>query len=287
DVAHWMREYYRHARAIYRAAARALESSEVNASSLFAQLRDWRSRLSNADFSVHRERVLFRSPQRLESEPELAIRLYEFVARHGIRPSEEAAQRVEARHAKFRDHFATPQALWPALQQIFALPHAPLALRGMHETGVLTAMFPELEHIECLVVRDFYHRYTVDEHTLVTLDNLWSLRGTADPPLRGFHELLAEVKDPAPLAFALLFHDSGKGSGEDHVAASARHAESAMARIQVPRQDRDTVLFLINRHISLSAAMQSRDLFDPQTLVDVAHQVATVERLRLLTLLTY
>ncbi|HJZ98469.1 MAG TPA: hypothetical protein VKE70_18290, partial [Candidatus Solibacter sp.] len=34
-------------------------------------------------------------------------------------------------------------------------------------------------------------------------------------------------------------------------------------------------------------AMQSRDLFDPKTLVDVAHQVETVERLRLLTLLTY
>ena len=33
--------------------------------------------------------------------------------------------------------------------------------------------------------------------------------------------------------------------------------------------------------------MQSRDLFDPKTLVDVAHQVETVERLRLLTLLTY
>ena len=50
----------------------------------------------------------------------------------------------------------------------------------MHETGVLTAIFPELEQIECLVIRDFFHRYTVDEHTLVTLQNLWSLRTTTD-----------------------------------------------------------------------------------------------------------
>ncbi len=41
----------------------------------------------------------------------------------------------------------------------------------MHETGVLTACFPELEQIECLVVRDFYHRYTVDEHTLVAIES--------------------------------------------------------------------------------------------------------------------
>ena len=33
----------------------------------------------------------------------------------------------------------------------------------------LARHFPEMAQIENLVVRDFYHRYTVDEHTLVTL----------------------------------------------------------------------------------------------------------------------
>src|SRR5205085_3358945 len=108
----------RHARNVHRAAARALEAGEAEASSLFSQLRDWRSRLGNADFSVHRERIHLRAPQRLEAEPEMALRLYEFVARHGIRPSDESVQRVEARRAKLRDDFTVPQALWPALQAI-------------------------------------------------------------------------------------------------------------------------------------------------------------------------
>ena len=106
DAAHWMREYYRHARAIYRAAIRALEASEGQSSSLFAQFRDWRSRLSNADFSVHRERVHFRTPQHLDVEPELVLRLFEFVARHGIRLSSEAEQRIESRLPRLRDYFA-------------------------------------------------------------------------------------------------------------------------------------------------------------------------------------
>jgi [protein-PII] uridylyltransferase len=281
DAAQWMREYYRHARVIYRAAIRALDSSEAQFSSLFAQFRDWRSRVSNADFIVHRERVHFRAPQRLNVEPELALSLFEFVARHGIRLSLEAEQRIESRMTSLRAHFAEPRPLWPALNRILALPHAPLAVRSMHETGVLAAIFPEMERIECLVVRDFYHRYTVDEHTLVTMQNLGKLPG-------GYAELLAEVKQPSVVMFALLFHDVGKGvPGEGPVDASVRLARDAMARVQMPQTDRETALFLIRRHLELSAVMQSRDLFDPQTIRDVAHQMETVERLKALTLVTY
>jgi [protein-PII] uridylyltransferase len=86
----------------------------------------------------------------------------------------------------------------------------------------------------------------------------------------------------------MLFHDSGKGSpGQGHVDGSVRLAGMAMARIRMPAQDRETVLFLIQRHLDLSLAMQSRDVFDPQTIRDVANQVETVERLKALTLLTY
>ena len=281
DAARWMREYYRHARVIYRAAIRTLDASEAQFSSLFAQFRDWRSRVSNADFTVHRERVHFRAPQRLDLEPELALSLFEFVARHGIRLSLEAEQRIESRIAALRAHFAEPRPVWPALNRILSLPHAPLAVRAMHETGVLAAIFPEMERIECLVIRDFYHRYTVDEHTLVTMQNLLSLPA-------GYVELLAEVKQPSVVMFALLFHDVGKGvPGEGPVDASVRLARDAMARIQMPAPDRETALFLIRKHLELSAVMQSRDVYDPQTIREVAHQMETVERLKALTLVTY
>ena len=288
DAAHWMREYYRHARAVCRSAIRVLEENEAQASSLFSQFRDWRSRLSNSDFSVLRERAHFRAPQRLEVEPELVLRLYEFIARHGIRPAFETDQRIESRLGLLREHFRAARPLWPALSQILSLPHAPLALRSMHESGVLTAIFPEMEHIECLVTRDFYHRYTVDEHTLVTLQNIASLRGAEEPPNGSLANLLSEVKQPAVLLFALLFHDVGKSApGEGHVDASLRLVEPAMARIQMPEQDRETVRFLIGSHLELSSAMQSRDMFDPQTIREVAQQVKTVEWLRLLTLVTW
>jgi [protein-PII] uridylyltransferase len=287
DASAWMRQYFRHARDIYRAAARALESAEAQSSSLFAQFRDWRTRLANADFSVHRERAHFRSPHQLDSDPQLSLRLFEFVARHGIRPSLEAERQIEARIESLRQFFASPGPRWPAVESILSLPEAPMAVRAMHDTGVLTAVFPELRRIDCLVIRDFFHRYTVDEHTLVAMRNLWDLSGQA-AAAPTFGGLLDEEKQPGLLLFALLFHDSGKGSlSEGHVDGSLRLAESAMARIGAPRAVRELVRFLIAYHLDLSAVLQSRDVYDPATIREVARRVETVERLKSLTLITW
>ena len=137
----------------------------------------------------------------LEADPELALRLFQFVARHGIRPSTETEQRLAAvAAATARNGSAAPRPVWPALKEILSLPYAADALRGMHDTGVLRAVFPEMAQIECLVIRDFYHRYTVDEHTLVTLQVLADLRGSArSRPSSATRDLLSEMEDPALL----------------------------------------------------------------------------------------
>lgn len=287
-VASWMRDYFRHAREVYQAAVRELESAEAQHSSLLGQFRDWRTRLSNADFTVARERVHLRVPQALQADPELSLRLFQFVARHGIRLSAETEQRLAAALPKLQDWFSAPRPVWPALKEILALPHGPLAVRSMHETGMLRAVFPETAHMECLVVRDFYHRYTVDEHTLVALQALAGLRQTHETAARRYGDLLAEMEDPALLFCALLFHDAGKASESGgHVEASLSLAAPALDRAQMPPQGREFVLFLISRHLEMSAVMQSRDLQDPATARAMALRVETVERLKALTLITY
>ncbi len=281
DAARQMREYYRHARTLFRAAQQTLDAAEAQGSSLFSQFRDRLGRLDNADFSVHRERVHFRVPLQLESEPDLALRLFEFTARHGIPLSGEAERQMGSALPRLRRQFADASALWPRINRILLLPHAPLALRAMQDSGVLTALFPELEAIDCLVIRDFYHRYTVDEHTVVAIGKLLAAEGN-------FGALLAEVEERGVLLFALLFHDAGKGRANGgHVAASLELAESAMARIQMPAREREMVRFLIGRHLELSAAMQSRDVSEPGVVTELAARMETVERLKALTLLTY
>lgn len=288
DAAAWMREYFQQARCVYRAATRRIEECEAEGSSLFAQFRDWRSRLSNAEFTVSRERVYFKSPAALDQDPAVVLRLFEFTARHGLRPSPDSERRIAERLPQLKEWFLQRRPLWPLLRSILSLPHAALAVRAMHEAGLLGALFPEWARIESLVVRDFYHRYTVDEHTLVSIETLAALPQAPDPIRRRFAGLLEEVHDRSCLLAALLFHDTGKGAGAaSHVAESARLAAAALERIQAPSGVRAQVCRLIERHLDLSAVMNTRDLEEPATARFVAERVGTLEELKQLALITY
>jgi [protein-PII] uridylyltransferase len=279
DPARLMRQYFRGARCIFRACSNLLHRSERHSSTLFARLRDRNARLSNADFSVVRERIHLRVPQHAASDPSLIERLFAFVARHGIPLAPDTQDRLLA-------HLPPMNTQWPAIREILSLPHADLALREMHETGVLQTIFPEFRHLDSLVVRDFYHRYTVDEHTLVTIHTLAALKRSAKSG-SAFTGLLNEAPPLPILYLALLFHDVGKGTGEDHTVASQRMAREMFDRIHLPEDDRAFVLFLISQHLEMSAAMSSRDVHDPAVARDMAKRIGTVERLKHLTLLTY
>ncbi|MEP6539706.1 MAG: hypothetical protein ABJF23_30525, partial [Bryobacteraceae bacterium] len=289
EPAVWMRQYFRHARSIHRTALRHMEMGEaLIEGSLMKQFRDWRSRLSNAEFTVNRDRIFLRTPQQLQSDPQIAIRLFRFAAHHSIKLALDTERRIADHLPHLIQYFGDRRPVWPVLQEMLAEPASPQAVRAMHETGVLNAVFPEWEAIECLVVRDFYHRYTVDEHTLITLEAIENLRQSKDPAKLRFVDLLTELENPAVLSMALIFHDVGKGYGfEGHAAVSAAVAKTALDRIQMPPADQEMCLFLIDQHLALSAVMNARDLNDPETVRDLAARVGTVERLKYLTLLTF
>ena len=269
-----MRDFYRHARQIHRAALRLLDLAEARDQSLLSQFREWRSRLSNSDFTVTRDQVLSRSPQQLRTDVALVLRLFAFTARHGLALAPDTELRLMEFHPD-------PAAwTWAGVQGLFRMPRAATALRQMSEAGVLKRLMPEWEHIECLVVRDFYHRYTVDEHTIVALEML-------EPPHdERLKNLMAETDRADLLRLAILFHDIGKGGG-DHVTASAEVARRVMTRWAAPEDDIQSVVFLVANHLTLSEVMSKRDLDDPATTRELIAKVGTVERLKLLTLLTY
>jgi [protein-PII] uridylyltransferase len=287
-IPEWMREYFRHAWVIFNEARRALGALEKTESTLVGNFRDWRSRLSNSEFTVSRERIFLRSPAQLETDPAVVLRLLEFISRHGIAPAPETERRLEAARTVFAAYCGQPRPLWATLEGILSLPRSALAIRTLQRAGLLAALFPEWTAMVDLVDAEIENRYTVDEHTLMTVERATELGSSSDPTRQRFAQLLSEIENPAVLAFALLFHSAGKGTGDgDPVQLSTALARQAMERIRVPAEEQRDVNFLIEHQLDLAEVMSGRDVDDPATARQLAERVGTIERLKLLTVMTY
>ncbi len=285
--ADWMRCYFRHVRAIHRLSTQLLDEIPPGPSYLYDYYEDWRSRRSNADFWVRRERIFLRNPALLE-QPEALLAPFEFIAKHGFRLSGQAEEQIEQAVARTGDRAGELPDLWERLKKILTPPHAADALRAMRRTGLLNHLIPEFRAIDSLVIRDFYHRYTVDEHTFMTIENVHRLREPQQDWERGFHDILVTLERPELLFLSLLLHDVGKGLPEDdHVIGSLQVVESAAARLKLDSEEAATVRFLVGGHLEMSATMQRRDVFDPATIRIFADKMGTTERLKMLCLLTY
>ncbi len=285
--ADWMRNYFQHVRSICNLTDQMLEEAASARSSLYELYEDWRSRLSTAEFSVMRGRIFIRQPAAL-ADPGTFLSLFEFRARHGVPLSAEAERHArDAQEKMSGEPFAAPQ-LWARFRQILVLPHAAGALRDLHRLGTLVRLFPQFHAIDSLVIRDFYHRYTVDEHSFQAIDNLHRLRKPAGEWERRFSEMFSEIEQPELLFLALLFHDVGKGLPvENHVEGSLGAVSSVFARLALEPADAETVRFLISSHLEMSATLLRRDIFDPETIRAFAEKVGSPERLKLLCLFTY
>ncbi len=286
-VADWMRTYFRHAREVDRLAGEVIDETQPSRLALYSLYQDWRSRVSNIDFSVVRGKVYLRLPAGARDLAYL-LRLFEFVARHGLELSRDAERGVKEAILGISNDIGQYPNFWPEFCRILALPHASLALRSIHRLGWLDLLFPEFRVIDSLVIRDFYHRYVVDEHSLMTIQNLYALRQSEGEWDVKYREILSELGQPQLLVFALLFHDVGKGMAtESHVQGSLAAVEQIFNRLSAKPAEEETVRFLIRNHLEMSKAFLHRDIFDPTTVHRMADLVGSMDRLRMLCLMTY
>jgi [protein-PII] uridylyltransferase len=285
-AADWMRVYFGHARPVQRTVIQLLEEIPEAWSALRRQFQGWKSRPSSPDFSVVDGMIFLQQSSSLR-DPEMLLRLFHFMAHHGLKLSATTEHRIEQELPALAVTPPRGAELWLYLQETLLQPHAAEALRAMHSLRLLTLLLPELKPIDSLVVRDFYHRFTVDEHSILAIESLHRLKESKSEWDKRYSELLGELEDPELLYLALLLHDTGKGvPGSNHVEASLEIAGRCLDRLDVEADERAAVLFLIGNHLEMSAQLR-RDIFNPETVAAFAEKVGTPERLKMLCLLTY
>jgi len=281
-----MRVYFRHARAIHYESLRLLEAVPASRSSLYRHFQNFRSRLSNADFSVVDGLVMLQQPSRVH-DPDVLFRIFSFCAHHGLKPAMATEHRIQQVLPKIQETPPSGPDAWRYLQSVLTEPNAADGLRSMHSLGLLTVLLPELKLIDSLVVRDFYHRFTVDEHSFLAIECLHRARQSKSEWDQRYGRLLEELERPELLYLSLLLHDVGKGiPGTNHVITSLEIAHKCMDRLQPNEEDRDTISFLIGSHLEISAVLR-RDIYDPATIQAFSDKMGTPERLKMLCLLTY
>lgn len=161
------------------------------------------------------------------------------------------------------------------------------ALRRMNEYGVLAAYIPAFANIVGRMQYDLYHVYTVDEHSLRLVRNL---RRLSAPAHREELPLCSAIVERIPklelLYLAGLFHDIGKGRGGDHSLLGARDAWDFCQLHGLSEFDSRLVAWLVEHHLVMSMTAQRRDISDPDVIQAFAEQVADINRLNYLYLLT-
>jgi [protein-PII] uridylyltransferase len=285
DPAYWMRTYYRHARVIYRRAALLMEHLPAPVS-FYHQFRRHRSSIAGTDFLLDQGRIDI-VPGAQFSDTSSILRIFSLMATYGYALSQAAEDRITDALPALAINIPEGPYLWNALREVLLGPHAAHALRTMHALGVLEMLIPEFHGIDALVIRDSYHRYTVDEHTFLTIDNIHGLRQPAHDYEQRLATLLPEIDRLDLFLLALLLHDTGKARRTgDHVPPSIELADALLARLEFDTEEREAVLELIRLHLEMSNALR-RDIFDPENVRGFAEKVGSPMLLKELALLTF
>jgi len=287
DPADWMRIYFRHARAIYGLSTQLLDEALPVAVTVRGRFEAWRTRRSRPETSVVGGRLVLNQPELLRDLNRL-LGLFLSIAQDGVKLGRDAEEQISQALPAAVESGAHVPGLWEQLRQILVAPHAASALRAMHSSGLLVRLFPEFAVIDSLVIRDFYHHYTVDAHSFIAIENIHRLRQAQHDWERPFSAIFSELEQPELLFLSLLFHDVGKGMPcDDHVAGGLEAVEAVFQRLGLEADEADTVRFLIREHLQMSVNLLRRDIFDPETIRAFAEKVGSTERLKLLTLFTY
>ena len=230
------------------------------------------SLLSVAD--EHRNKVL--------DSPALLLRLFDLARARNLTIVPPLIEDIH-RHVDqvASEAYRTPEVSSGFLR-ILAGPGTMATLEAMHRAHLLEKLVPAMGTVRGLMQFNQYHKYTVDEHSLLAVGRVEAL--DQDPGVLG--EVYRGIKRKDILHLAVLMHDLGKGQEEDHSDVGKRLSEEVAVRLGFDEQETRTLSFLVHRHLLMAHTAFRRDPNDERVVLPFAREVGTPEVLRKLLALT-
>ncbi len=284
----FIRAYYQHAAVMARTTGDIVDRLLAPPERTGLLDRLVRQRTIRSGISIVSDRLVI-DERAIEAAPVNLIAVFRDCQRQDVRLSARARDLVRQKAELLTSEVAQSE---PAVQLLFEILRAKEgvyeALAQMNRLGVLGRLIPEFGRLFCMVQHDYYHVYTVDEHSLVGIRELEALRDGEHQDSSPFlTQTMRDCDRPELLFLAMLFHDLGKGYGGDHDERGAVMVRGIADRLRMHEDDRATLEFLVRNHLSMSMLAQTRDIEDPDLVLDFVGQVGTAENLTLLYLLTF
>ena len=245
--------------------------------------------LAGTKFIVDHNRINIARSDVFERDPVNLIRIFYLAQKHKLAFHPDAMQQA-TRSLKLIDKEVreNEEANKLFLDILTAKNDTEVVLRRMNEVGVLGRFVPEFGRVVSMMQFNMYHHYTVDEHLLRCIGVLAEIETGENPEYALANELFRSIqpRHREVLYIALFLHDIAKGRIEDHSIAGARVARKLCPRFGCTPAETETIAWLIEQHLTMSSIAQSRDLSDRKTIENFASVVQSLERMKLLTILT-
>ncbi|MER8572906.1 [protein-PII] uridylyltransferase [Mesorhizobium sp. M1338] len=242
-----------------------------------------------SDFIVDNHRINIADDQVFERDPVNLLRLFWFADKHGLEFHPDALKLLTRSLGLVNKSLRRDEEANRLFLDILTSDrNAELNLRRMNEAGLLGRLIPDFGKIVAMMQFSMYHHYTVDEHLIRCIGVLAEIeRGDGEKVHPLSHTLMPGLKKSREALYvAVLLHDIAKGRPEDHSEAGARIARRICPHMGLSPADTETVAWLVENHLVMSMTAQTRDLNDRKTIEDFAAIVQSVERLKLLLILT-
>ena len=211
-----------------------------------------------------------------------------YAAENDVELSEETAATIQDSLDLVNQPFLHDKDVTNLTRRFFSLPQGiEKAVQEMRNTGFLERLMPEWKSISCLIRYDLIHRYTVDEHSLLCLQNLERLLDSDFSKAKERFQLFYNSPNREVLRLAAMFHDIGKGKDGDHSIIGARIVNTIARRIRLPENKRKMLVFLVENHLVMSKIAQRRDITDVAVVTDFSDGLDNLEYLNMLYLLTF
>jgi [protein-PII] uridylyltransferase len=298
DVERFMKHYFLIAKDVGDLTAilcAKLEDSQAKAMPVLSRLmakfrpRARRSLSETDDFVVDYNRINVHDDDVFKRDPVNLIRIFHLAQKYNLALHPDAMH-VATRSLKLIDERLreNEEANRLFLEILTSKNDAETVLRRMNEAGVLGQFVPAFGRIVAMMQFNMYHHYTVDEHLLRCIGILSDIEAgrSADTPFATDLMRTIQPQHRTLLYVALFLHDIAKGRIEDHSIAGARLARSFCPRLGFSPAETETVAWLVEVHLVMSTVAQSRDLSDRMTIENFTAVVQSVERMKLLTILT-